>query len=146
MPLLIFVLGFTVLIEYICSPTKIISYYLIVTNKYHGFSPYAEIFSLFGNFDIFICFFAALVFVNKTRLSSRLPKDIPGTYITGIGVVLYFIYIILSISNLLLPEIAKYSNIISYPAIILIFIGIVKALLSAQPTTQKKSFNRINRY
>lgn len=140
MPLLIFVLGFTVLIESIFSPVKIILYYLLVINNYHTFNSYVQTLSFFGNFDIFICFFAALAFVNKTKLSGRLPKDIPGTYITGIGVVLYCIYVASSTSRLLFPEIVKYSNFISYPAIILIFIGIVKALLSAKPAT--KTFKR----
>lgn len=82
---------------------------------------------------------AAIIFVRKIELKSRLPKKIPGKTSILVGLILMFLYLVPRLFASTIPGggpayvASMFGPLFIIPADILIVIGVTKVLLAALP-------------
>lgn len=81
----------------------------------------------------------AIIFVRKTQLRNRLPKEIPGKTLILVGLILIVLYLVPRLFASTIQGggpafvVSMFGPLFIIPADILIVVGVVKALLAALP-------------
>lgn len=157
MPIIVFIIGLAFLISFVISDS-FNSVFSVLTS---GLKPSGLIdiiqnyffitFAITFIIEIAICLYVSYLFVHKTNLANRLPKEIPGTYATITGLVFYllftpFLWLIPFINKTdfdfdIISALSHFSSFcIIIPAKILILFGVIRTLLAAQPSPRKNKY------